>query len=107
MVVFSVIIAAAVARGRKGGRPSVMTAERLDAASKLRKNGLSYRQIGGALGVGASTVRENLGKLTVAGSRLATATSQIEQSRVVEGAVAAEPRRRSARPSGAIERLFL
>jgi transposase len=39
-----------------------MTAERLDAASKLRQNGLSYRRIGGALGVGASTVREHLAK---------------------------------------------
>jgi transposase len=45
-----------------GGRPSVMSAERLDAAKTLRTNGLSYRQIGGALGVGASTVRENLAK---------------------------------------------
>ena len=55
-------LAAAVARRRKGGRPSVMTAERLDAARTLRTNGQSYRQIGGALGVGASTVRENLGR---------------------------------------------
>jgi hypothetical protein len=39
-----------------------MTTERLDAASKLRQNRLSYRQIGGVLGVGASTVRENLGR---------------------------------------------
>jgi transposase len=44
------------------GDPSVMTAERLDAARTLRTNGQSYRQIGGALGVGASTVRENLGR---------------------------------------------
>jgi transposase len=44
------------------GRPSVMTAERLDAARTLRTSGQSYRQIGGALGVGASTVRENLAR---------------------------------------------
>jgi DNA-directed RNA polymerase specialized sigma24 family protein len=40
-----------------------MTAEHLDAASKLRQHGLSYRQIGGALGVEASTVRENLARV--------------------------------------------
>jgi len=45
-----------------GGRPSVMTAERLDAARRLRTNGQSYRKIGEALDVGASTVRENLAK---------------------------------------------
>ena len=45
-----------------GARPSVMTTERLDAASKLRQNGQSYRQIGGVLGVGASTVRKNPGR---------------------------------------------
>ncbi len=45
------------------GRRSVMTADRVDAASKLRQNGLSYRQIGGALGVGARTVRENLARV--------------------------------------------
>jgi len=39
-----------------------MTTERLDAASKLRQNGQSYRQIGGVLGVGASTVRKNPGR---------------------------------------------
>ena len=37
-----------------------MTAERLDAARRLRTNGQSYRKIGEALDVGASTVRENL-----------------------------------------------
>jgi 2-phosphoglycerate kinase len=36
-----------------------MTAERLDAARTLR---LSFRQIGGALGVGTSTVRENVAR---------------------------------------------
>jgi DNA invertase Pin-like site-specific DNA recombinase len=52
----------AAARGRKGGRPSVMTASSLDIARTLRKNGKSYREIGSALKIGASTVREHLAK---------------------------------------------
>ncbi len=55
-------LAAAVARGRKGGRPTIMTPERLNAARALRASGQSYRQIGSALSIGASTVRENLAK---------------------------------------------
>ncbi len=35
---------------------------RLDAARTLRTNGQSYRQIAESLGVGASTIRENLSK---------------------------------------------
>jgi DNA invertase Pin-like site-specific DNA recombinase len=53
---------AAVARGRKGGRPTVMTASSLDIARMLRKSGKSYREIGSALKIGASTVREHLAK---------------------------------------------
>jgi DNA-binding NarL/FixJ family response regulator len=51
-----------VARGRKGGRPSVMAADHLDIARTLRKSGKSYREIGSVLKVGASTVREHLAK---------------------------------------------
>ena len=45
-----------------GGRPSVMTTERLDAAVEAQAKRASYRQIGGVLGVGASTVRKNPGR---------------------------------------------
>lgn len=56
-------LAAAVARGRKGGRPTVMTAERLELARRLRSEGKSLKQIAGVLRVGASTVREHLVKV--------------------------------------------
>lgn len=55
-------LAAAVARGRKGGRPSVMTPARIDMTKKLRADGRSYREIGEALRLGASAVRDHLVK---------------------------------------------
>jgi DNA invertase Pin-like site-specific DNA recombinase len=42
--------------GRVGGRPSVMTPERIEAALVLRGGGKSSREIARALGVGASRV---------------------------------------------------
>jgi DNA-binding CsgD family transcriptional regulator len=39
-----------------------MTASSLDIARTLRKSGKSYREIGSALKIGASTVREHLAK---------------------------------------------
>ncbi len=56
-------LAAAVARGRRGGRPTVMTPERLDLARRLRSEGKSLKQIAGVLRVGASTVRDHLVKV--------------------------------------------
>jgi DNA invertase Pin-like site-specific DNA recombinase len=47
-------LAAAVARGHKGGRPTVISPARLDMARKLRADGRSHREIGEALNVGAS-----------------------------------------------------
>lgn len=49
-------LAHARAQGRVGGRPTVMTPERLEAAQRLRASGLSYAAIGRALGVSKSTV---------------------------------------------------
>lgn len=47
-------------QGRVGGRPTVMTDERVAAAKAMRRDGASYAMIGRALGVGATTVRRSL-----------------------------------------------
>ena len=49
-------LAAAKAAGRVGGRPTVMTPDRLEAAHALRAQGMSYNQIARSLGVGRSSV---------------------------------------------------
>ena len=49
-------LAAARARGRKGGRPSVMTDQRRTAALALRAQGLTLNEIAASLGVGRSSV---------------------------------------------------
>lgn len=53
-------LAHARAQGRTGGRPTVMTPERVTAARAMTKDGMSQRAIGKALGVGASSVRRAL-----------------------------------------------
>jgi DNA invertase Pin-like site-specific DNA recombinase len=49
-------LAAARARGRLGGRPRSMSAERIETALELRAKGRTFEQIGKTLGVSASTV---------------------------------------------------
>jgi DNA invertase Pin-like site-specific DNA recombinase len=49
-------LAAARARGRLGGRPRAMSAERVTTALELRAKGRTLEQIGRTLGVSASTV---------------------------------------------------
>ncbi len=49
-------LAAARARGRRGGRPRAMTAERIETALELRRKGRTLQQIGTTLGVSPSTV---------------------------------------------------
>jgi len=51
---------AARARGRVGGRPTVMTQERIGAAQKLRADGMAITQIAAMFGVGRATVRRAL-----------------------------------------------
>lgn len=53
-------LARARAEGRVGGRPSVITPERVMAARSLREQGSSYRAIAAAIGVSATTVRRML-----------------------------------------------
>lgn len=48
------------ARGRPGGRPTVMTPEHLDAAKRMRARGASLGRIAAALGVGKTTVARAL-----------------------------------------------
>jgi DNA invertase Pin-like site-specific DNA recombinase len=53
-------LAHARAQGRRGGRPTVMTPERIEAAMAMRSAGKSDRFIGKALRVGASSVARAL-----------------------------------------------
>jgi DNA invertase Pin-like site-specific DNA recombinase len=53
---------AARARGRIGGRPTVMTAERIEAASRLSADGMPITQIAQTFNVGRATVRRALAK---------------------------------------------
>jgi DNA invertase Pin-like site-specific DNA recombinase len=55
---------AARARGRVGGRLTVMTKERTEAARKLRADGVPVTQIAGMFGVGRATVRRALGTVS-------------------------------------------
>jgi len=47
-------------QGRVGGRPSVMTPERIATAERMRAEHQSWESIGRVLGVGASSVRRAL-----------------------------------------------
>ncbi|GAB2528330.1 recombinase family protein [Paramicrobacterium agarici] len=48
-------------QGRIGGRPTVMTPDRVEAAERMRAENHSYAHIARVLGVGASSVRRALG----------------------------------------------
>jgi DNA invertase Pin-like site-specific DNA recombinase len=50
----------AAAAGRRAGRPTVMTEERVAIAVELRRQGRSFSQIGRVLGVSASAVQRAL-----------------------------------------------
>ena len=55
-------LAQARAQGRVGGRPSVMTPERVKAAVKMREQEMSIAEIARTFGVGASSVSRALVK---------------------------------------------
>ena len=55
-------LAAARTRGHVGGRPTVMTPERLRQAERMRADGQTIEQIAGVLGVGRSSVGRALQK---------------------------------------------
>lgn len=61
-------LAAARAAGRVGGRPTVMTPDRIAAAARLRQDGMSLHAIAATLGVGRSTITRALDNLTKAAS---------------------------------------
>ncbi|MFK0003120.1 recombinase family protein [Paenarthrobacter sp. NPDC090520] len=56
-------LAAAARRGRRGGRPSKMTPDRLEQARHMRADRISYRRIVQALGVSEITIRRALGSI--------------------------------------------
>lgn len=56
-------LAAAAAEGRRPGRPSVMTQERIGIALELRRAGRSFSHIGRVLGVSPSAVQRALALL--------------------------------------------
>jgi len=53
-------LAAAKERGRRGGRPTVMTPERIKLAQSMRAERATWEAIATALGVGVSSVRRAL-----------------------------------------------
>jgi len=53
-------LASAKARGRLGGRPTVMTPERIQIARQMRAENATWETIGAALQVGVSSVRRAL-----------------------------------------------
>lgn len=53
-------LAAAKARGRLGGRPTVMTPDRVELARRMRAEGKSFDDIAALLRVGASSVKRAL-----------------------------------------------
>lgn len=53
-------LAAAKARGRSGGRPTVMTTERITVAERMRADGATWETIASTLRVGSATVRRAL-----------------------------------------------
>ena len=56
-------LAHARAQGRLGGRPTVMTPERVAAANQMRAEGKTLTHIASVLGVGRSSVSRALTKL--------------------------------------------
>lgn len=56
-------LAYAKSQGRVGGRPTVMTPERVEAAANLRAQGYTMAHIAKVLGVGKSTVARTLTRL--------------------------------------------
>ena len=60
---------AARARGRVGGRPTVMTPERIETARKLREDGVPVTQIARTFGVGRATVTRALAAAASTSSR--------------------------------------
>lgn len=55
-------LATARAQGRIGGRPTVMTLDRVETAKTMRRDGRSHAQIARILGVGASSVARALNR---------------------------------------------
>lgn len=53
-------LAAARARGRRGGRPTVMTPERIAIAKRMREEGATWESIATTLQVGSASIRRAL-----------------------------------------------
>ncbi|MGO2520125.1 MAG: recombinase family protein [Microbacterium sp.] len=57
-------LAHARSQGRVGGRPTVMTPERIEAARRMKSDGQSVAHIARVLGVGESSIRRALAKVS-------------------------------------------
>ena len=98
-------LTAARARGRAGGRPTVMTPERLTAAHAMRAQGMTLVQIAATLGVGRSSLVRALAQAPEDPAGPANAGISSEQTAIqlpelvtksVESAESVEPRPPSA-----------
>ncbi len=73
-------LAHARAQGRIGGRPTVITPERLDVARRMRADGDTLAHIAKVLGVGKSSVARALGKIESAGVHDVVATKIVDDT---------------------------
>jgi DNA invertase Pin-like site-specific DNA recombinase len=79
-------LAAAKARGRRGGRKPVVTPEVLTRAHALQKRGLTVRETAAALKIGKTALYEALAAAQPKARRTATAKGQAHKGRTVRGA---------------------
>jgi DNA invertase Pin-like site-specific DNA recombinase len=76
-------LAAARARGRTGGRPTVMTTAKLRAAQRMISGGTPLTEVASVLGVGRATLYRHLQPQRVVGSAnlVSGAVSESEERR--------------------------
>jgi len=79
-------LAHARAQGRVGGRPSVMTVERTEAAVAMRAEGQSIAHIAKVLGVGSSSVSRALARVEEERAAFTSIVDGVLPARVPDGA---------------------
>jgi len=94
-------LVAARARGRAGGRPTVMTPERLTAAQAMRAPGMTLIQIAATLGVGRSSLVRALAQAPEAPTSATTGLDSEQTTIPLPEQVAASPESVEPRPPAA------